>query len=186
MAPARSVSFGLGMMRSGSKNSTTPIPPHRLHHPAGLLNENSRGSISSMVKPETGQAKRAEKVTRSDESASSVISRPSDNRSAVSVLSARRDSRPSRITMRSTTTSMSWLRWRSSVGGSSVSYRIPSILTRWKPCRRRSSRSFLNSPLRFRTTGLRRRSRVPGGCAIMASTICVTVWLVMGKPVAGE
>ena len=33
--------------------------------PAGALNENSRGSISSIVKPDTGQAKREENVMRS-------------------------------------------------------------------------------------------------------------------------
>ena len=33
--------------------------------PAGALNENSRGSISSMVKPDTGHANRAENVMRS-------------------------------------------------------------------------------------------------------------------------
>ena len=33
--------------------------------PAGALNENRRGSISSIVKPETGHAKRAENVMRS-------------------------------------------------------------------------------------------------------------------------
>ena len=33
--------------------------------PAGALNENRRGSISSMVKPDTGQANRAENVMRS-------------------------------------------------------------------------------------------------------------------------
>jgi hypothetical protein len=40
------------------------MPPQVGHAPNGLLNENSRGSISGMVKPETGQAKRWEKVRR--------------------------------------------------------------------------------------------------------------------------
>ena len=42
-----------------------PSPSQLGQAPNGLLKEKSRGSISSMVKPETGQAKRAEKVTRS-------------------------------------------------------------------------------------------------------------------------
>src|SRR3954453_17340728 len=40
------------------------MPPQAGQAPNGLLNENSRGSISGMVKPDTGQAKRCEKVRR--------------------------------------------------------------------------------------------------------------------------
>src|SRR3546814_5681665 len=42
-----------------------PRPSQAGQAPKGLLNENRRGSISSMVKPETGQANLAEKVVRS-------------------------------------------------------------------------------------------------------------------------
>ena len=55
----------MGTTSSGSNCNSVPRPSHVGQAPAGALNENSRGSISSMVKPETGQAKRAEKVTRS-------------------------------------------------------------------------------------------------------------------------
>ena len=48
-----------------------PRPSQDGQAPNGLLNENSRGSISSIVKPDTGQAKRAENVVRSPLSASS-------------------------------------------------------------------------------------------------------------------
>ena len=42
-----------------------PSPSHSGHAPNGLLNENSRGSISETAEPETGQANFADK----DESA---------------------------------------------------------------------------------------------------------------------
>src|SRR3546814_17367553 len=42
-----------------------PRPSQAGQAPKGLLNENRRGSIPSMVKPETGQANLAEKVVRS-------------------------------------------------------------------------------------------------------------------------
>ena len=44
---------------------STPRPPHFGQAPNGLLNENSRGSISGMVKPDTGQANFSEKISRS-------------------------------------------------------------------------------------------------------------------------
>ena len=44
---------------------STPSPPHFGQAPNGLLNENSRGSISGMVKPETGQANFSENTRRS-------------------------------------------------------------------------------------------------------------------------
>ena len=42
------------------------------------------------------------------------------------------------------------------------------------------------SPLRPRTIGASSSSRVPSGIAMMRSTICETVWLSIGRPVAGE
>src|SRR5919201_1611163 len=65
MAPRRNVAFLSGMTRSASICCSTPRPPHAGQAPNGLLNENSRGSISGMVKPDTGQAKRSEKTRRS-------------------------------------------------------------------------------------------------------------------------
>ncbi len=48
--------FSLGTTSAGSKDSFSPRPSHAGQAPCGALNENSRGSISAMVKPETGQA----------------------------------------------------------------------------------------------------------------------------------
>ena len=54
-----------GITRSASICCSTPSPPHAGQAPNGLLNENSRGSISGMVKPDTGQANFSEKIRRS-------------------------------------------------------------------------------------------------------------------------
>jgi hypothetical protein len=72
-----------------------PSPSQTGQAPNGLLNENSRGSISGMVKPETGQANFSEKISRGapssvDLSANSAKAMPSASFSAVSKLSARR------------------------------------------------------------------------------------------------
>ena len=53
------------MTRSASMCCSTPSPPQAGQAPNGLLNENSRGSISGMVKPDTGQANFSEKIRRS-------------------------------------------------------------------------------------------------------------------------
>ena len=110
---------------------STPSPPHFGQAPNGLLNENSRGSISGMVKPDTGQANFSEKTRRSTvslrwrlalapstgaASASSATASPSASLSAVSSESASRVAMSGRTTMRSTTTSMSWVNFLSSAG----------------------------------------------------------------------
>ena len=77
------------------------------HAPNGLLNEKSRGSISAIVKPEIGQANLEENVKRSLASRMSAKRMPSLRLSPVSMLSANRELRPSRMITRSTTTSMS-------------------------------------------------------------------------------
>src|SRR5262249_46764360 len=64
MAPLRSVAFLSGIMRSASMCCSTPRPPQAGQAPDGLLNENSRGSISEIVKPETGQANFSANVMR--------------------------------------------------------------------------------------------------------------------------
>ncbi len=65
MAPFSRLSVESGTTRSGSKRSSDPRPSHTGHAPAGALNEKRRGSISSIVKPETGHAKRCENMMRS-------------------------------------------------------------------------------------------------------------------------
>ncbi|MNE25368.1 hypothetical protein D3C80_1186970 [compost metagenome] len=85
------------MTRSASKASLTPSPSQVGQAPKGLLNENSRGSISLMVKPETGQANFSEKTMRRGSSPSgapdagkahSAVAMPSAKFSAVWMLSA--------------------------------------------------------------------------------------------------
>jgi hypothetical protein len=51
----------------------TPRPSQTGQAPNGLLNENSRGSISLIVKPETGQANFSEKVIRRGSWPSSAV-----------------------------------------------------------------------------------------------------------------
>ena len=51
-----------------------PKPWQSGHAPNGLLNENSRGSISEMVKPETGQANFSEKMMRLASAAAAAAS----------------------------------------------------------------------------------------------------------------
>ncbi len=62
MAPLRNVVFGFGTTRSASIFCSQPMPPQVGQAPKGLLKENSRGSISGMVKPYTGQANFDEKT----------------------------------------------------------------------------------------------------------------------------
>jgi hypothetical protein len=133
LAPGRDgavfeLSAASGTTRRSSKNSSTPSPSQAGQAPKGALKENSRGSISGMVKPETGQAKFSEKVMRSG-SPSPSLRGGFQHRDPVGEVergaeteSASRVSSPSRTTIRSTTTSMSWRNFLSSVGGSSRSW----------------------------------------------------------------
>ncbi len=127
MAPLRSDRSLSGMTRSGSIVCSTPRPSQAGQAPKGLLKENSRGSTSEMVKPETGQANFSEKSRRSGSppsvllSANSITAMPSASFSAVSKLSARRVAMSGRTTMRSTTTSMSCFSFLSRAGASAIS-----------------------------------------------------------------
>src|SRR3954471_20488661 len=58
------LSVSLGTTSSGSNSSFSPSPSQAGQAPWGALNENRRGSISAMVKPETGQANFSEKTIR--------------------------------------------------------------------------------------------------------------------------
>ena len=57
MAPSLKVIFSSGTINLISKATALPKPSHLSHAPAGLLNEKIRGSISSIVKPLSGQEK---------------------------------------------------------------------------------------------------------------------------------
>ena len=56
IAPSRNVLFLSGHTRSGSTNCLKPKPEQVGHAPYTVLNENIRGSISSMETPQSGQA----------------------------------------------------------------------------------------------------------------------------------
>ena len=96
MAPRFRLIVGSGTMRSASIRCSAPSPLQTGQAPKGALNEKSRGSISGIVKPDTGQANFAEKVMRfglpsaSVSSAYSASAIPSASSSAVSKLSASR------------------------------------------------------------------------------------------------
>ena len=64
IAPSAKDRESSGMIRAASKKAVSPRPLHLLHAPKGLLKENRRGSTSSMLNPETGQANFAEKTVR--------------------------------------------------------------------------------------------------------------------------
>jgi len=56
IAPSAKVFLLSGTTKLGSTFKFTPIPSHSSQAPYGLLNEKSLGSISSIVKPLSGQA----------------------------------------------------------------------------------------------------------------------------------
>ena len=61
-----------GTTSAGSKKLSVPSPSHFGQAPCGLLKLNSRGSISSMEKPLTGQANLLLNTVRAPLSASSA------------------------------------------------------------------------------------------------------------------
>jgi hypothetical protein len=63
-APLAIDSASFGTTSCGSKYSFSPSPSQAGQAPCGALNEKSRGSISGMVKPETGQENFSEKMMR--------------------------------------------------------------------------------------------------------------------------
>ena len=81
------------------------MPPQAGQAPWGLLNENMRGETSGEEIPHSAQARRSEK-SMAGPSTTSTWATPSASRSAVSSESASRVPSPSRMMMRSTTTSM--------------------------------------------------------------------------------
>jgi hypothetical protein len=128
----------------GSMAQLVPSPSQVGQAPKGLLNENSRGSISSMVKPETGQANFSENSDALVRLVSFLASLLADSFAAFLGLLGRacrrirrrRGRRPASArsrncrrargdiaatTMRSTTTSMSCLNFLSSAGASAIS-----------------------------------------------------------------
>ena len=80
-----------GIISFSSKNFSYPIPSHSLHAPCGLLKLNNLGSISSIVKPDSGQAKRDEYIFISFFTISSIYKIPLLRFNEVSILSANLD-----------------------------------------------------------------------------------------------
>ena len=111
MAPSYTDNFPSITTRLSSNWSSRPRPSHASQAPVGALKENSLGSISPKVKPETGQANFSENKRESFSLFSSKIStttKPSDISEAVLRLSASLSPIPSvePDIKRSTSTSM--------------------------------------------------------------------------------
>ncbi len=113
MAPSLSDRSPSGMTSSGSISNVVPRPSHVGQAPYGELNEKLRGAGSSNERPSTGHTRCSLNVSTSsstDASPSrctiSSSATPSASLSAVSRESVRRRAMPSRITRRSTTTSI--------------------------------------------------------------------------------
>ena len=199
MAPSAIERLRFGMTIAGSSSIFTPRPVHSRQAPCGLLNEKLRGSSSPKERPSKTQAKCSEYMRSSSFSlafASAISSStivPPPSRSAVSTESdsrvRRESSSPSpgsALTTRSTTMSMAWRLFLSSLISSSSSRTVPSTRTRTKPALRASSKTLVYSPLRSVTTGARIIIRRPAGTARIESTICCTVCRSIERPHFGQ
>ncbi len=145
MAPSFMLNEVSGIRRSGSNSILYPSPAHTGHAPNGLLNEKLLGSISSMLTPQSGQAKFLLKFICSPPCTSTVKS-PSESCSAVSMESASRDESPLLTMSLSTTISMSCFTFLSSSISSESSYKFPSMRTRTYPLFFALSRTFSCRP----------------------------------------
>ena len=110
----------------GSKSIIAPSPWQSGQAPCGELNENARGVISGMLRPQSTHASRREN-SRSPPSNVLMTTMSSARLSATSTDSVSRRSTPPRTITRSTTTSMVWLRRRSSLMSSSSERNWPSM-----------------------------------------------------------
>ena len=96
ITPSCKLFFISVITKLGSTFKLWPIPSHSSHAPKGELNENNLGSISSIVKPLSGQENFEEKVTLSIflnffgsvSFSYSTINNPFERLTAVSTLSA--------------------------------------------------------------------------------------------------
>ncbi len=129
MAPWFRDRLSSGIISATSNSDLEPRPKHSGQAPKGLLKEKLRGSISSMLTPQSGQAKLVDRFIGSPPM-TSTVSRPSDRATACSMDSARRLPMPGRTTRRSTTISMVCRRFFSSLISSARSYILPSMRTR--------------------------------------------------------
>ena len=132
IAPSASDFDSSGTTRCGSKSIIAPSPWHSGHAPCGELNENARGVISGMLRPQSTHASRREN-SRSPPSYVLMTTMSSARLSATSTDSVSRRSMPPRTISRSTTTSIVWLRRRSSLMSSSSERNWPSMRALVKP-----------------------------------------------------
>src|SRR5690554_16684 len=177
IAPSPMVRDSFCTTKLGSKYCLIPNPSQLAQAPAGLLNENKRGSNSDKLYPQCGQEKREEnnKGSASSLSISATSTKPLLNSTQVSNDSAKRCSIPSLTLKRSTTTSMLCFFFLSNSGVSSKSQIRPLTRTRIKPCARKLSKTCKCSPLRSLITGAKIMYLPSSGSAIIPSTICVMV-----------
>src|SRR5690554_1452106 len=105
IAPSPMVRDSFCTTKLGSKYCLIPNPSQLAQAPAGLLNENKRGSNSDKLYPQCGHEKRDEnnKGSASSSSISVTSAKPLLNSIQVSSDSAKRCSMPSLILKRSTT-----------------------------------------------------------------------------------
>ena len=120
----------------GSTFNLIPIPSHSAQAPYGLLKENNLGSISSIVKPLSGQANFDENITFSFflnlagivSFSYSTYNKPFDKFRDVSILSANLFPKSEFNIILSTNISISCLTFLFNSGIPSISYIFPSIL----------------------------------------------------------
>ena len=153
-----------------SNSVLNPSPVQQGHAPNGLLNEKLRGSISSMLIPQSGQEKLSENNIVSAP-ITSTFTKPSASFRTVSMESVRRLSMPSLTASRSTTISILCFLFLSSLISSDRSYILSSTITRTYPLFFACCSSLTCSPFRPRTTGASNWNFVPAGNSIISSTI---------------
>ena len=122
IAPSFILKSLFGIIKSSSKKLCSPKPSQVGHAPTGLLNENSLGSISSIVNPDSGQANLAEYIFVLFFVKSSTYKSPSDNSRHVSMLSASLCLISFLMTILSITTSILFFVFLSIVGNSFIEY----------------------------------------------------------------
>ena len=136
IAPSAIVFFSSGITNFGSTFSLIPIPSHSSQAPYGLLNENNLGSISSIVKPLSGQANLVENKLLSFfrnffgsvSFSYSIYTNPFDKLTDVSTDSAKRFPNSLFNTILSTNIDISCFTFLFISGTLSISYKTLSIL----------------------------------------------------------
>ena len=192
IAPSPRVAPGSWITSSASTSMRVPSPWHSGQAPNGELNENDRGSRSSVsIGCSLGQAIFSENRSSrpgslAGRSTKSNTTSPLARPSAVSTESVSRRLLDALTASRSTTTSIVCFFCLSSLGGSSREWVSPLTRAREKPWvwswRNRST----YSPLRPRITGASTWKRAPSSRVSTRSTICCGVCREIGAPQVGQ